>query len=140
MSRKTKLRALRDVEHSRSAPVTGQMIEPPLDHVLYTIPERRNTLLFAPNPIEPKDSDSALENDQKDAGESRKATERKRNQQKGDKWKGKDVSGKGKQQKVTGLSKKADHQRGPGTSKRRRKGNTVKVWYCVPESLDTCNS
>lgn len=124
MLRKTKLRALRDVGHSRSTPMTGEMIEPPLDHVSYTIPERRNTLLFTPNPIEPNDSDPALEIDQEDAGESRKATKRKRNQRKGDKW-------KGNKQKVTGLSKKEDHQKGPGKSKRRRMENTVTVWSCV---------
>lgn len=52
--RKTKLKELLDSGIHSSAPVTAEMIEPPLDHVSHTLPERRDNLSLILNPKEVK--------------------------------------------------------------------------------------
>ncbi|KAI7787530.1 hypothetical protein LA080_015751 [Diaporthe eres] len=46
------------------------MIEPPLDHVSHTLPERRSDLSLALNPIETDDTDHVLGNDEDDSNVS----------------------------------------------------------------------
>lgn len=56
--RRTKLKELLDSGTHSSAPVTSEMIEPPLDHVSHTLPERRDNLSLILNPKEVKAADS----------------------------------------------------------------------------------
>lgn len=68
--RSTRLRELLDSGTNRSAPTIAEMIEPPLDHVSHTLPERRSDLSFVLNPIETDVTDHVLENDEDDSNMS----------------------------------------------------------------------
>lgn len=63
--RKTKLKQLLDSGIHSSAPVTAEMIEPSLDHVSHTLPERRDDLPPIVNPEEVNAVDSQHGNRQK---------------------------------------------------------------------------
>lgn len=62
--RKTELQEFLDSGTQGSTMMTVEMIDPPLDHISHTLPERRGRLSFDPEPKEINATDSAVGNRQ----------------------------------------------------------------------------
>lgn len=64
VQRSSVLEELLSLGVSRSDSMIAEMVEPPLDHVSHTLPERHSNLPIVLNPIEANDRDHVHDNDQ----------------------------------------------------------------------------